>query len=158
MKTANIVMLLALIGVCLLVELMGGWLTSSGVSTWYPSLAKPFWTPPNFLFGPIWTVLYILMGVALWLIWLTPTRRAKGWAYLFFSLQLVANLIWSGLFFWLHSPFFALIDILLLLLLIIATIWSFHRIRPLAAYLLLPYLLWVAYATALNGAIWHLNG
>jgi benzodiazapine receptor len=154
----NIFSVLAgMIFLCLIVELLGGWLTSQSVHDWYPLLKKPFWTPPPFVFGPVWTILYLLMAIALWLVWKEPVAKSKKTAYTFFSLQLFFNLIWSGLFFALRSPLMGLIDILILYGFIIATMVSFYRIKPLAAYLLIPYLCWVSYAITLNAAIWYLN-
>lgn len=154
---ASLFVLILFIAIVLSVEFLGGWFTQIGLVDWYPQIQKPSWTPPNWLFGPVWTLLYLLMAVALWLVWRAPTSRPKKRAYWLFGAQLFANLIWSALFFSLNCPLCALVDILLLWLLIVATMVSFHSIRPLATYLLIPYLIWTSYAVALNGAIWQLN-
>jgi tryptophan-rich sensory protein len=124
---------------------------------WYASLAKPSWTPPDGLFGPVWTFLYVSMGTAAFLVW-----RSAGWkrgrtALGLFLLQLGLNAAWTPLFFGLHAPFWAFGEIVLLFGAAAATAIAFHRLRPAAGYLLLPYLAWLAYATALNAAIWWLN-
>lgn len=157
LSKSSLAMLLAVILICFLVELIAGWLTQQTVHTWYPQLQKPSWTPPDLLFAPVWTLLYLLMAIAVWLIWKTPSPSSKTAAYLFFWGQLLVNLIWSGLFFALRNPLLAMFDIALLWVLIICTIRSFYLIHPRAAYLLVPYLLWVTYAASLNGAIWYLN-
>ncbi len=123
----------------------------------YGQLVQPGWAPPGWLFGPVWTVLYALMGTAAWLVW-----RAGGWgahrpALVLFILQLTLNALWSWLFFGWHLGAAALVDIVALWLLIVATTVAFWRVRPLAGGLLLPYLGWVTFATALNVAVWRLN-
>lgn len=124
---------------------------------WYASLAKPAWTPPNWLFGPAWTFLYASMGVAAFLVWRSAGwRRGRG-ALRFFLLQLGLNAAWTPLFFGLHAMGWALAAIVLLLAAAAATAAAFHRVRPVAACLLLPYLAWLAYAAALNAALWRLN-
>lgn len=132
--------------------------TQSSVGTWYPTLAKPFFTPPGWVFGPVWTTLYALMGLAAWLVgrrgWTTPgVRTALG----VFGLQLVLNAAWSFAFFGARSPAGGLAVIVLLwVALALATRW-FLAVRRAAGWLLVPYLLWVTYAAALNGAIWWMN-
>jgi tryptophan-rich sensory protein len=124
---------------------------------WYQSLLKPAWTPPPWLFGPVWSLLYAMIAVSGWLVW-----RSEGWsgarlALTVFSAQLVLNALWSWLFFGLQRPDLALIDIVLLEATILWMVVLFWPISWLAGALLLPYLVWVAFATALNGAIWQLN-
>jgi len=129
-----------------------------GLGDWYPSLDKPFFTPPNWLFGPVWTVLYLMMGVALWLVvreGLAPGKLKL--AAILFGVQLALNLAWSPVFFGARSAAGGLVVILVLWAAIVATVVAFARVRPLAAWLLAPYLVWVSYATALNGAIVALN-
>lgn len=150
-------MLIGFVFLCLLVGIIGGWWTELGVHSWYPHIVKPSWTPPNWVFAPVWTVLYLLMALSIWLVWKEPTTISKKSAYLYFGLQLFANLIWSGLFFALECPRCALIDLIVLWFLIVGTISSFYEIKPIAAYLLIPYLLWSSYALSLNAAIWWLN-
>ena len=123
---------------------------------WYAGLEKPSWNPPSWVFGPVWTTLYVLMGVASWLVW-DRHRGAAQAALTLFVVQLIANALWSWLFFGIQSPFLAFIDIVVLWLLIVATTIAFWRLRPIAGALLLPYLAWVTFATALNFAIWRLN-
>jgi len=142
---------------CLLVGVSGSLATATSVRTWYPLLQKPPWTPPGFVFGPVWTVLYLLMGVSAWLIWRDSKGNSRRKALLIFAVQLVLNGTWSFLFFGLRSPGWAALEIVVLWCSIVATLLAFARIRRLAAGLLLPYLVWVSYAAALNIAIWNLN-
>ncbi len=121
---------------------------------WYAGLRKPSWTPPNWLFAPVWTLLYALMAVSAWLVW--REAGASGEAGLF-VLQLALNAAWSWLFFGLHRPGLAFADIVALWLAILATLVAFWAVRPLAGWLLVPYLAWVTYASTLNAAVWRLN-
>jgi tryptophan-rich sensory protein len=123
----------------------------------YGQLARPDWAPPAAIFGPVWTVLYLLMGVAAWLVWQVGGWRAARAALTLFLVQLAFNALWSWLFFGWHLGALAFVDILLLWALIVATLVSFWRIRPLAGGLLAPYLLWVSFAAALNYSVWRLN-
>ena len=150
------------LGVALLLPLtvgaVSGLLTSGSVVTWYPTLVKPSFTPPDWLFGPVWTVLYLAMGVAAYGIWRLGTdspgvRRALG----VFLVQLALNGLWSILFFGLRSPGAALADIALLWILIGLTTYRFARLAPWTAFLMLPYWAWVTFAAALNFEIWRLN-
>ena len=150
-------MLLALLIVCLGAGAVGAALTAASVRDWYPTLHKPAWTPPDSVFGPVWTILYILMAVAAWLVWHRGGWAASRTALGLFAGQLILNIAWSALFFTLHSPASAFAEIILLWCAILATVWSFGRISTLAAGLLVPYLLWVSYAAALNGTIWKMN-
>jgi translocator protein len=136
------------------VGLVGGLLTSSSVSTWYLTLAKPSFNPPNWLFGPVWTILYILMGVSLYLVW---SKKYDLTAFIAFFVQLFLNLLWSILFFGLKNPLFAFIEIIILWIAIIANIILFYNINKRASYLLIPYLLWVSFAAILNFFIFYLN-
>lgn len=134
-----------------------GALASVQAADFYRQLAQPSWAPPASVFGPVWSVLYVLMGVAAWLVW-----REGGWhrqrgVLVLFVLQLAVNALWSWLFFGWHRGALAFADIVLLWLLIVATAIGFWRVRPLAGALLLPYLGWVSFATALNFAVWQLN-
>ena len=123
----------------------------------YTQLVRPGWSPPPSVFGPVWTVLYALMGIAAWLVWRIGGFSAAKPALAFFLVQLALNAVWSWLFFGWHLGALAFADILMLLALIIPTVISFWRIRPLAGALLVPYLLWVSFASALNYAVWQLN-
>ncbi len=141
---------------CLFVGWMGGIITEDSVKTWYPALHKPSWTPPNWVFPIVWTFLYTLMGVSLWLVWITPARE-KWPAYLFFAVQMALNFAWSWIFFYEKSPFFALVELTILWLCVAGMIYHFRKINPLAGYLQLPYLLWLTYAFSLNAYIWWYN-
>jgi len=133
---------------------VGGSITATSVRTWYLTLTKPPGTPPNWVFAPVWTTLFVMMGVAAWRVWRVqrtgPALRLWGW-------QLAVNVMWTPVFFGLHSPRFALVIILTLLVLVAATIRVFLRIDRWAALLLLPYLGWSLYATYLNTGFWWLN-
>lgn len=139
-------------GAVIAVATLGGLATATGVDTWYRAIPKPSWTPPDALFGPVWTALYAANAVAAWRVWLAAGPWARG-ALTLFGAQLALNLGWSVLFFGLRSPTIALVDIVVLLGLILATIVAFARHDRLAALLLVPYLAWVAFAGALNAAI-----
>jgi translocator protein len=123
----------------------------------YKQLARPEWAPPSWVFGPVWTVLYIVIGIAAWLVWRVDGFRAARGALSLFLAQLALNALWSWLFFGWHRGALAFADILLLWVLIIATLIAFWRVRALAGWLLVPYLLWVSFASALNYAVWQLN-
>lgn len=150
--------LLAAVAVPLAVGGLGAVSTSSSIPTWYRGLRKPGWTPPARLFAPVWTTLYILMGVSVWLVSRSglEKREVRGAVGLFGG-QLALNALWSQIFFGLKAPGLALAEILLLWGVLVATVVRFFRIRPLAALLLLPYLLWTTYATTLNAGVWWLN-
>jgi len=124
---------------------------------WYARLQKPAWNPPNWLFGPVWTALYTIMAVAVWLVWRRGGFAGQRVALLLFLLQLLFNALWSPLFFGLHRPGLAFVDLLLLWLALLATVAAFGEARRLAGAMLLPYLAWVTFAGALNFAIWRLN-
>ena len=137
---------------------IGAIFTAESVNTWYATLTKPSFNPPSWVFGPVWTLLYCLMGIAAFLVWKKgysrqETRLALG----IYGVQLVLNSLWSFLFFKLHNLAFALLEIGLLWISIVATIWLFSRISRKAAYLLLPYLAWVSFASILNYALWQRN-
>jgi tryptophan-rich sensory protein len=136
---------------------IGSAFTSMSVGTWYRQLAKPQWAPPNWVFGPVWTALYLSMAVAAWLVWRRYGSRGARGPLLLFAAQLVLNAAWSGLFFGLRNPALAFAEILFLLGAVAATALAFGRCSPLAGLLLIPYLLWGMFATALNFAIWRLN-
>jgi tryptophan-rich sensory protein len=123
----------------------------------YAQLVRPAWAPPASLFGPVWTALYLLMALAAWLVWRVGGFRAARTALALFFVQLALNALWSWLFFAWHRGGLALADIVVLWAAIVATLLAFWRIRPLAGALLVPYLLWVGFATALNFAVWRFN-
>lgn len=141
---------------CLLVGWIGGFISHTSITTWYPALIKPSWTPPNWVFPIVWTILYIMMGVSLWLVWISDTQN-KLLAYILFGIQLGLNFLWSWIFFYQQHPLFALVDILLLWVAIGGTYLAFRKHSGLAAFLLIPYLLWVTYAISLNFFIWLYN-
>ncbi|MBN1886022.1 MAG: tryptophan-rich sensory protein [Candidatus Krumholzibacteriota bacterium] len=149
--------------ICLLapqiVGITAGIATSAGTREWYPALAKPSFNPPAWVFAPVWTTLYLMMGFAAWLVWRRlPDAPAARAALVLFCAQLALNWAWSFLFFGLRSPLAGLVDILLLLAAIVATTILFFRVSAWAGALMIPYLAWVAFATALNAALWRLNG
>lgn len=145
--------------ICLAIGFLSGKVTQSSVTTWYPTLIKPIFNPPNWLFAPVWTLLYILMGIAAGLIWNEMNSKEKEVkkALQFFIIQLCLNALWSYLFFGLFNLFLAGVEIILLWLLIYETYLKFYPINKRAAQLLLPYLGWVAFASILNWSLWWLN-
>ncbi len=149
--------LVAVVG-CELVGIAATPFTIAAIPTWYQTLQKPPFSPPNWAFGPAWTILYFLMGVAAYLVWIKGLeKKVVKNALAFFIAQLVFNFFWSILFFGLHSPILGLIDILILWTLIVITIIKFYKVSKTASYLLIPYLLWVSFATILNLSIVLLN-
>ncbi|MBX7207625.1 MAG: tryptophan-rich sensory protein [Verrucomicrobiaceae bacterium] len=124
---------------------------------WYASLRKPSWNPPGWLFGPVWTALYTMMAVAAWMVWKRGGFIVQRVALTRFLVQLALNAAWTPLFFGLHRPDWALVDIALLGLAVAMTIAAFHRVHRGAAWMLVPYLAWVSFATVLNFTLWRLN-
>ncbi|TCK23729.1 TspO/MBR related protein [Ancylobacter aquaticus] len=158
MKTLSFFRLVLAVGLCLAVGAVGSLVTAPQIPTWYAGLAKPSWTPPDSAFPIAWTILYVLMAVALWRLWqLHAPAPARRLAIGLWLAQLALNALWSPLFFGLEAPGAALIVVMALWLAIAATIWACTRIDRIAAWLLVPYLAWVSYATALNAAIVVLN-
>lgn len=150
-------LIISVIG-CELVGILGTPFTSTAIPNWYAFLNKPFFAPPNWIFGPVWTVLYFLMGISFYLIWKQGWKKKNNKvAAKFFLAQLALNFIWSPIFFGLRNPLLGLIIIIALLILILLTIKKFFSISKTASYVLLPYLLWVSFATLLNAAIVALN-
>lgn len=140
------------------VATIGGLTTASSVQTWYPEVAKPSWTPPNEVFGPVWTVLYALMAVAASVVWLSRDRVEICCPMSAFAVQLALNLAWSGLFFGLRSPLLGFLDICLLWVAVGVTVVQFFQVSRLAGLLMVPYWLWVTFAAALNAAIVLMGG
>jgi len=134
-----------------------GGAASVSADSFYMQLVLPIWAPPSWVFGPVWTVLYVAIGTAAWLVWRTDGFHSARGALTLFLAQLALNALWSWLFFGWHRGALAFADILLLWVLIIATLIAFWRVRALAGWLLVPYLLWVSFASALNYAVWQLN-
>lgn len=155
MGRSSIIALVVCVLACFAAAGIGGLATRPG--EWYASIAKPSFTPPNWLFGPVWTLLYAMMAVAVWLVWERRMHAPVGWALAVFSVQLVLNALWSVLFFGLHRPGAALIDLALLWLAILASIVLFWRVSIVGAWMLVPYLAWVSFAAVLNASIWWLN-
>jgi tryptophan-rich sensory protein len=153
-ETLGLAVFLAL---CLGVSAIGGAITSTSVGTWYQALQKPFFNPPDWIFAPVWTFLYILMAIAGWRVWRSPPSEMRRTALIVFTAQLGLNLIWSVLFFGLQRIDLALIEIVFLLGAIGINTLLFWRIEPRAGAMFVPYLFWVAYATALNGSLWLMN-
>ena len=151
--------ILTFVATCMTVGYFSGLVTRSAITTWYPTLIKPIFNPPNWIFAPVWSLLYVLMGIAAGLVWnqIENEKEAVKKALLFFAIQLALNSLWSLLFFGLHNPMLALIEIVLLWLMIYETYIKFVKINKIAGYLLLPYLAWVSFAIVLNASIWWLN-
>jgi tryptophan-rich sensory protein len=158
MKINNLSKLVISIVLSELAGVIGSIFTISAIPTWYATLTKPALNPPAWIFGPVWTTLYILMGVAAFLIWKNGLERKDVKVALsIFGVQLILNAFWSIVFFGLHSLVWALASIIVLWLLIVWTIAAFYKISRPAAYMLLPYIAWVSFAMYLNYAIWALN-
>jgi benzodiazapine receptor len=136
---------------------LGGWATASSVTTWYPTLIKPSWNPPSWLFGPVWSLLYLLMAIAAWRVWQRRNQPGAALVLRMWFVQLALNALWSLLFFGLHNPGAALVEIVLLWLVLAWLQLQFFRQDRLAALLWAPYLVWVTFAAGLNFAIWQLN-
>jgi translocator protein len=130
---------------------------SINAQSFYAQITQPTWAPPGYIFGPVWTVLYTLMGISAWLVWRVDGFRSAQTALILFLVQLALNALWSWLFFVWNLGLLSFIEILLLLVLILATGFSFWRIKPVAGALLIPYLLWVSFAAFLNYSLWSLN-
>lgn len=148
--------LAAWLGVCFLAAAAGA-IATADAGAFYTRLVRPTWAPPPSLFGPVWTVLYVLMGIAAWLVWRDGGFRASRTALTLFLIQLAVNALWSWLFFGWRLGAVSFVEVVVLWVLVAATLVSFWRKRPLAGGLLVPYLLWVSFAAALNFTIWRLN-
>ena len=158
MKSGDIIKLVVSIVACQCAGIIGSIFTTPAIPTWYAALEKPFFNPPNWLFAPAWITLYLLMGIAAFLIW----RQGLGQkevraALIIFLVQLVLNALWSVVFFGLQSPFYGMVVILALWVAILLTILRFFKLSTAAGALLLPYIVWVSFASALNVSIWVLN-
>ena len=150
-------LLLVFVGGCLLVSGLAGLATMAGVKTWYPTIAKPSWTPPDAVFGPVWTALYLAMGFAAWRVWRRGPSPRVARALTLFGVQLGLNAAWSPIFFALHRPGIALAVIVALDVAIAVTVRAFGRVDRVGALVLVPYLAWCLFATALNAAIVRLG-
>jgi translocator protein len=158
-KMQRITRISTMVVTCLVIGYFSGLVSEEGIKTWYPDLIKPVYNPPNWIFAPVWSLLYTMMGVAGGLVWnrMEFEKEAVRKALLFFAIQLGLNAIWSYLFFGLKNPLIALVEIILLWLMIYETYLHFKKIDKIAGYLMLPYLAWVTFAVVLNGSIWWLN-
>ena len=156
-KPAPVVSLVISLSICFAVAFIGSQATMSGLDGWYQILNKPSFTPPAWLFAPVWTILYLLMGFALWLIWRAEASPKRTWALSMFGIQLVLNGLWSWLFFAWHELSLAFWEIVLLDFAILASILIFAKLRTTAAWLLAPYFAWCCFATALTFSIWRMN-
>ena len=158
-KMQKILRIALVVTTCLVIGYLSGMVTRESITTWYPTLVKPVFNPPNWIFAPVWTLLYIMMGVAGGMVWNRMEFDEKNVkkAFLFFTIQLALNALWSYLFFGLHNPLLALVEIVLLWLMIFETYNQFKKIDKVAGYLLIPYIAWVSFAMVLNVSIWWLN-
>jgi benzodiazapine receptor len=157
MKTVDIGKLFISIILPLSVGAIAGMFTSRAIPEWYASLIQPSFNPPNWLFGPVWTTLYIIMGISFFLIWKLEAGKERNQAILIFIVQLILNFGWSFCFFYFKMIGLALIEIIVLWSTIVLMLTRFYKLKPLAAYLNIPYLLWVSFATVLNAAYYWLN-
>ena len=155
----KITRILAVVVTCLVIGYFSGMVTRSSVTTWFPTLIKPSFNPPSWVFAPVWSILFVMMGVAAGLVWdrIEAEREAVKKALIFFAIQLGLNALWSYLFFGLRNPMLAGLEIIVLWLMIFETYIQFVKINKIAGYLLLPYVAWVSFASVLNGSIWWLN-
>ncbi len=157
-KGSKILKLIISILICQGAGAIGSLFTSPAISTWYATIQKPSFNPPNWIFAPVWILLFLLMGISLYLIW-NKGFKYKGTkiAIFVFAVQLILNTLWSILFFGLQSPLFAFIEIIILWFAILLTIISFYKVSKIAAYLLMPYIIWVSFASVLNFSILIIN-
>ena len=156
-RSQEVLGLVVFLAVCLAVSALGGLLTASSVDNWYTTLNKPTFNPPNWVFAPVWTTLYVLMAIAGWRIWRSSGPAVRRWPLIVFGAQLALNLLWSLLFFGLQQIGLALLDIWLLLFAISVNTVLFWRIDRLAGWFFVPYVLWVGFASVLNLSLWLLN-
>lgn len=157
MKIPNYLKLIISLIIPMLLGSIAGLFTAQAVPEWYETLQQPSFNPPNWIFGPVWTTLYILMGISCYMIWRRTPSPERNLALLIYAVQLALNFAWSFLFFYFHLIDIALLEIVLLWLAIGVMLKHFYRLQPLAAYLNIPYFLWVSFATALNAAYFFLN-
>ncbi len=157
MSWSNIAKLIFSLIIPLSVGAVAGMFTSQSVPTWYASLNKPSFSPPNWVFGPVWTTLYILLGISFFLIWKENPSKQRNLAITVFAIQMLLNFAWSFIFFYFHLIGAALIEIILLWISIVAMIYLYYKIKPIAAFMNIPYLLWVSFASILNAGYYFLN-
>lgn len=149
--------LIIIMGLCLGAGGLGALATTPEIDGWYRSIEKPDWNPPDWIFGPVWTTLYVMMGLAAWLIWKPAGWKPARFSLALFGLQLILNVAWSWIFFNQHQLGWAFAEILVLWAAILATTITFFRVQQLAGWLMVPYLSWVSFASLLNFVIWRLN-
>jgi len=154
---SNFLKLVGSIFICFLPGIIGGFFTANNLYPWYDTLVKPSFNPPSWVFSPVWTTLYTLMGISLFLVLKVEDSIDKKQGLVFLAIQLVLNGLWSIVFFGLHQILWAFVVIILLLLFIILSILKFYKVSRLVAYILIPYLLWVSFATVLNFSLYQLN-
>ena len=157
MNRTQILKLLVSIALPLSLGAIAGMFTAQSVPEWYATLNRPSFNPPNWIFGPVWTTLYILMGISLFLIWKQDAGKARNLAISIFFLQLLLNFAWSFIFFYFNNIGLALVEIILLWISLVVMLVLFYRIKPMAAYINIPYILWVSFAAVLNGSYYFLN-
>jgi tryptophan-rich sensory protein len=157
MKGIDILKLVTSVILCQIAGFLGSLFTTPAIPTWYKTLNKPFFTPPNWIFSPVWISLFVLMGISLFFVWRRPDHPQFKPALLFFFVQLILNIFWSIAFFGLKSPLLGLMDIVLLWIAILFTILNFFKVSKFSGALLVPYLLWVSFAALLNFFLWILN-
>ncbi|MFZ2038734.1 MAG: TspO/MBR family protein [Minisyncoccia bacterium] len=159
MKIKNIVLMIKFVVMSEFAGLIGSIFTAPAIDGWYASLEKPLFNPPNWVFGPVWTTLFLLIGVAVYWIYINTdaTSIKKRIAFIVFGIQFILNIIWSLLFFKLQSPFLAFVEVIILWIFILLTIILFYKISKKAGIILLPYILWVSLAAYLNWQLWLLN-
>lgn len=155
---AQSVGLITFVLLCLGAGGLGAVATTPEIAGWYKALSKPWWNPPDYIFGPVWTTLYLVMAIAAWLVWRPAGFAAAATPLTLFAVQLGLNLAWSWIFFGMHQPGWAFLEVIVLWLAIMATTVAFFRCSRIAAYLMLPYLAWVSFAAMLNFTIWQING
>jgi tryptophan-rich sensory protein len=153
----NLIALAISISLCLLAGGLGAMATTPEIDGWYQTIEKPSWNPPSDVFGPVWTTLYVLMGVSAWSVWKPKGLKAAAIPLLLFGLQLILNVAWSWIFFGLHQPGWAFAEIVVLWAAITATAIAFFKTSQPAGWLMLPYWAWVTFASVLNFSIWQLN-
>jgi benzodiazapine receptor len=156
-KIPNLVKAVLAIAIPLAVGAFSGMATAEAIPTWYAQLQQPSFNPPNWIFGPVWSTLYLLMGISLFLIWKLPTSKQRNEAIAIFFIQMVLNSIWSFLFFYFKRIDFALIEIVILWGMILLMILRFYKLHKPAGLMNIPYLMWVSFATILNAAYYYLN-
>ncbi len=153
----DLLKLVASVIFCQIAGLLGSLFTTPAISSWYKTLNKPFFTPPNWVFSPVWIILFMLMGISLYFVWRRPDHPQFKPALIFLFVQLILNVVWSMAFFGLRSPFLGLVDIVALWIAILLTIRYCFKVSKFAGILLIPYLLWVSFAALLNFSLWFQN-